>query len=128
MIEANFRQTNVLHDPVNDVRERIRWKRAVVVLALVILPVAIVGWPWSFLPLRWRYALIRDADPVIEVADRLSVRMGRPPTYEELLRAVPDPLVADRLNYEVDADGYHLMVVCGFDCSVSYDSRSRRWK
>jgi hypothetical protein len=122
-------QTNVRRqEPATDLRERIRWKRALVVLALVVLPVAIVKWPWSFLPLRWQYGLIRDADSVIEVADRLSARMGRPPACDELLQAVPDPLVADRLNYELSGDGYHLMVVCGFDCSIGYDSRSRRWK
>ena len=114
--------------PPFDLRERVRWKRAIFIVALLALPIAYVEWPWPFLPLRWQYGLIRDADLVIAVADRLSARMRRPPTYDELLQAVPDPLVADRLNYEPRGDGYHLMVVCGFDCSVGYDSRSRRWK
>ena len=113
--------------PSSDLREPIRWRRVVVILALFVLPVAILKWPWSFLPLRWQYGLIRDADSVIEVADRLSAQSGYPPTYDELLRAVPVPLVADRLNYEPSGRGYTLMIVCGFDCSVTYDSQSRRW-
>ncbi len=118
----------IAEDSILDCREPFRWKRAAIVVALILLPVAVVEWPWSFLPIRWQYGLIRDADKVIAVADRLTVQLRRPPTHDELLRAVPDPLVAERLNYRPDGEGYRLFIVCGFDCSVGYESRTRQWK
>ena len=114
--------------PPFDFRERIRWKRAVVIIALIALPVAVVQWPWPFLPLRWQYGLILDADAVISVADRMTATLRRPPTWDELERVVPDPLIADRLNYTPDGDGYRLSIVCGFDCLLGYESRTRQWK
>ena len=114
--------------PPFDCRVGLRWKRAIVVIALIALPVAVVQWPWPFLPLRWQYGLIRDADIVVSAADRLTATLHRPPTWDELHQAVPDPLTADRLNYAPDGDGYRLSIICGFDCSVGYESRSRQWK
>jgi len=46
----------------------------------------------------------RRTEPVIEVADRLSTRLGRPPTCYELLQEVLDPLIEDRLNHEPSGD------------------------
>jgi len=110
-----------------DLREPIPWRRVILIVALFLVPPAVISWPWSFLPIRWQYGLIREADRVIAASDRLSAHLGRPPTYDELLRSALDPLVVDRLNYEAVGDGYTLMIVCGFDCSVKYDSRTRRW-
>ena len=111
-----------------DLRKRVRWKRAVLIVVLIVLPVAVVKWPCVLLPLRWQYGLIRDADAVIAVADRLTASLHRPPTSDELMRTVPDPLIADRLNYAPDGEGYRLFIVCGFDCSVGYESRTGLWK
>jgi len=111
-----------------DLRERPRWKRAVIIAALFIVPPAVIEWPWSFLPLRWQYGLIRDADPTIDAIDRLSAWLHRPLTHKEFLKVAPDPLVAYRLNYEPTEDGYRLLIVCGFDCAATYDSRTRRWR
>jgi len=111
-----------------DLREPVRWKRAIVVAALFVLPPAVVAWPWPFLPLRWQYGSIREADPVVAATDRLSARLGRSPTYDEFLHSAGDPLVADSLNYEPAADGYQLRIVCGFDCALTFDSHTHLWR
>ncbi|HMF43879.1 MAG TPA: hypothetical protein VKQ32_24565 [Polyangia bacterium] len=113
--------------PSVDLRDPVRWKRGVVIATLFIVPVAVAAWPWSFLPLRWQYSSIREAEPVIAATDQLWVRLGRLPTYDEFLQAA-DPLVASTLNYEPSADGYQLMIVCGFGCALKFDSRTHRWQ
>ena len=41
-------------DPNLDRLERIIWKRAIVIAVLIVLPIALLEWPWRVLPLRWQ--------------------------------------------------------------------------
>jgi len=114
--------------PTRDFRERFRWRRLSLIVGLVLLPVAVLEWPWSFLPLRWQYSEIRRTAEVVGEIDRLAQSLRRLPTPQELMEATKDPYLTNSLNYAPAGKFYRLTFICGFDCAFEYDSRERRWK
>lgn len=102
--------------------------RALIIGALVLLPVAAIEWPWGFLPIRWQYSEIRDAEQVIAIIEDLRTKSGRLPTTEALRAALQQRLIPTDYDYDAQGDGYTLMATGWFDWSVVYDSRTRTWR
>jgi hypothetical protein len=118
-----------LLDPSRQDALRIRtsWKRPLLVATLVVLPLGLLTWPWGFLPLRWQYSRVREADIVIREVERFRGSSGRLPTSEELWARLPALMLTDDYGY-APADGrYYLSAVHSFDWTIVYDSATGRW-
>jgi hypothetical protein len=112
-----------------DLRIRPRWARALVVFVLFLLPVAVLEWPWSFLPLRWQYhSEIAEADRVIEIVEDLRSASGRLPTPAELTAALKRAVIPSDHFYETEGDHYSVIGTASFDWIIAYDSRTREWR
>jgi hypothetical protein len=111
-----------------DFRIRPRWARAIFIAGLLLLPVAVLEWPWSFLPLRWQhYGAIADAERVIEKIENFRASSGRLPTRDELIGDLQRAVIPDDHFYEPEGDHYSLIATASFDWMVIYDSRTRAW-
>jgi hypothetical protein len=112
-----------------DLRIPRRWGRAAAILALLLSPVAVLEWPWSFLPLRWQYySEISEAERVIEVVEGFRSASTRLPTPEELAAALQRAVIPRDHFYEADGDHYSLIGTASFDWMITYDSRTRAWR
>jgi hypothetical protein len=114
---------------VPELRTPLRWKRALLISVLLILPVAVLDWPWSFLPLRWQYySEIAEAERVIEVIEGLRSASGRLPTPEGLTVALQRAVIPRDHFYEPHEDHYSIIATASFDSMIIYDSRTREWR
>ena len=112
-----------------DFRSGPRWKRGVVVAALVLLPLAILEWPWSFLPVRWQHhGAIAEAERVIEKIEGFRSASGRLPTQAELTADLQTAVIPNDHFYEPEGKHYSLVATASFDWIIVYDSRTRVWR
>ena len=112
-----------------NVRERPRWKRGLLVVALFVVPVAIHQWPWEFLPLRWQYpCAISRGERIVEMIERFRAAKGRLPSPQELGNVLPVDDWPCSECYDPRGASYSLMVTGGFDYTISYDPETREFR
>jgi hypothetical protein len=109
------------------VRMPLLGRRHLLIVAVALLPVGLLTWPWEFLPLRWQCSQVRDAGALIYEVELLRQSLGRLPTNAELDARLPTLREADDYGYAPKGEFYFLSTAYTFDSKVVYDSRTGQW-
>src|SRR4030095_4204523 len=112
-----------------NVRERLQWIRALLFMALFVVPIGVHAWPWQFLPLRWQYpGAIRRGERMVDTIERFKAANGRLPNPQELGNALPlDDWPCSECS-DPRGTSYRLMVAGGFDYTITYDPQTRAFR
>ena len=128
-IEPLKRGDTKAREPISSVLVSPRWRRGLVIAALLLAPVTVLEWPWEFLPLRWQYSFETGrGERAIAAIEKFKAAAGRLPSQKELWEKL-DPFDWPCYEcYQDDGRSYILIATASFDWAVIYDSRTRQWR